>query len=148
PAASLRDLAFGTLGEVAAEGHLYRHAAPGALRQRFAPTRLGGGKVEHRSRSRIGDGASIGDRILSGLRGELVDEALDHKDVVHRPNAAPEGGPDAAPLMLPVSDPHVREGVWRLGSALDGVRIESLLERGRRPSRDDRGAGQLVAPGE
>ena len=99
--AVLGDLDLGDLRDVAAEGELHGDAAAAAGRQRRAPAGLLGGEIEHGlgARRLAEQRAAELDRILLGGRGELVDEALDHEDIVGGADAAPEAGAEARGLV-------------------------------------------------
>ena len=127
--------------------------------RRRGPARCGSGcpqpafsaaSVEHGlgARRLVEQRAPIGDRILLRRRRQLVDEALGHEDIVRRPDAAPEGGRNARRLHPHILDVHVREGVDQIDRALGRVGVEAVLERRRQPSRDDRGAGEAMVPGD
>ena len=57
--------------------------------------------------------------------GELVDETLDHEDVVRGPDAAPECGRNSRRLLANVLDADVGQCIGRLGRAVHGIHIEA-----------------------
>src|SRR5262245_45593820 len=77
---------------------------------------------------------------------ELVDEALDRKNVVVRTDAAPEAGIHTRRLLAVELHTHVRNVVWNVPRRIDTVWVDTLLEEGRQETRDDGGAGDLVFP--
>jgi len=77
----------------------------------------------------------ISDRILLRRRRQFVHEAFCHKDIVRRPDAAPEGRRNARRLHPHIFDVQVREGISQIDRALG---VETIVEPLRKPSRDDR----------
>jgi len=81
-------------------------------------------------------------------RGQFVNEAFGHKDIVRRADAAPEGRRNARRFHPQILDMHVREGIDQIDRALGGVGIQTIFEHRRGPPRDDRRARKTVVPGE
>ena len=79
---------------------------------------------------------------------QFVHETFGDKDIVRRPDAAPEGGRNAGRLHPQILDVHVRERVNEINRAFCGVGVETILERRREPSRKDRGARETIMPGD
>ena len=148
--AVLRHFDFGDLRHVGREDELERDAAADPLRQRLSPAGLFRGKLEDGlgAGRLVEESQPIGDRILLRRRRQFVHEAFGHEDIVRRPDAAPEGGRNARRLHPHILDVHVREGIDQIDRALGGVGIETIVERRREPSRDDRGAGEAIVPGD
>ena len=120
------------------------------FRQRLSPAGLFRGKLE----DGLGAGRlveqrqPIGDRILLCRRRQFVHETFGHEDIVRRPDAAPERRRNARRLHPQILDVHVREGIDQIDRAFGGVGIETIVERRRKPSRDDRGAREAMVPGD
>src|SRR5450755_1814072 len=95
--AILRYFNFGNLRHVGPEDELKGDAAAGPLRQRLSPASLFGGKLEDSlaAGGLVEEGQPVRDRILLCRRREFVHEAFGHKDIVRRPDAAPEAGRNA-----------------------------------------------------
>src|SRR6185437_9100422 len=86
------------------------------------------------------------DRILLGSGRQLVDEALGDKDIVRWTDAAPERGRNARWLHAYIFDVEVRQSVGQIDRAFRRVRIETIPEAGRQPTRDHRRPGEAVFP--
>jgi hypothetical protein len=125
-------------------------AAADAWRQILSPAGLLGRESEHRPGARIlfEKGQAVSDRILPGRRRQFVHEAFGDEDVVRWPDAAPERSRNAGRLHLHIFHPEIREGIDQVDRALDSVRIEPVLETWRKISRDHRGAGEAMVPGD
>ena len=67
---------------------------------------------------------------------------------MRRPDAAPERGRNARRLHPHILDVKVRQVIDQIDRALGGVGIETVVECRREPSRDHRGAGEAIAPGD
>src|SRR5439155_373266 len=76
------------------------------------------------ARGPVEQGATVLERVSLGRRRQLVDEALDHKDAMRRPDAAPERSGHAWRLLADVIHPDVGKRIWRLRGALHGVHVE------------------------
>jgi hypothetical protein len=113
----------------------------------LSPASLFRGKLEDSfgSERLVEESPPIGDRILLRRGRQLVDEAFDHKDIVRRPDAAPEGGWNAGGLDPQILDAQVREVIGEIDCAVGAVGVETIVERWREPSRKDRGACEAVA---
>jgi hypothetical protein len=82
------------------------------------------GRIKHRQR--LLDAIGDAQRVLLRDRGELIDETLDHEDVVRGPDAAPECGRDSRRLLADVFDADVGQCVGRLGRTVHGIHIEAF----------------------
>ena len=77
------------------------------------------------ARGDLSSRVAIFERVLLRGRSELVDETLDHEDVVCGPDAAPERSGNSRRLLADILDPHVGKRVGRLGRAVHGIDIEA-----------------------
>src|SRR5215472_7955969 len=100
--AVLPHLNFGNTGHVSREDELQGNAATGSFRQGLAPAGLFSGQIEDglRARRLVEQCPPIGDWVLLCGRRQFVDEAFGHKDIVRRPDTAPERCRDARRLYL------------------------------------------------
>ena len=146
----LRHFDFGNLRHIGREDELEGDAAADPFRQRLSPAGLFRGKLEDGfgAGRLVEEGQPIGDRILLRRRRQFVHEAFGHEDIVRRPDAAPEGGRNARRFHPHILDVHVREGIDQIDRAFGGVGVETIVERRREPSRDDRGAREAMVPGD
>ena len=80
-------------------------------------------------------GAAKGDRILSRLVRELIDEALDGEHVVVRADTAPEPGDDPRWLFLIELDAKIGNVVGDVLGRIDAIGINALLEEGGQKAR-------------
>src|SRR5262245_28070071 len=103
------------------------NAPTAAGRQRPPPAGLLRGELEDRFGAwrLFEQGPAVLERVLLRDRGELVDEALDHEDVVRGPYAAPECGRNSRRLLADVLDADVGECIGWLGRAVHGIHIEA-----------------------
>ena len=62
-----------------------------------------------------------------------------------RSDTAPEGCRNAGRLHPQILDVHIRERINQVNRALGGVRVETVVEQRRRPSRDDGRAREAMA---
>ena len=122
--AILRDFDLGDLRHIGPEDVLDRHATADPFRQRLSPAGLFRGKLEDSfgARRLVEERPPIGDRILLRRGRQLVDEAFGHKDIVRRPDAAPEGGRNAGGLDPQILDAQVREGIGQIDRAVGACR--------------------------
>ncbi len=127
-----------------------RDAAADPVRQGLSPAGLFRGKLEDGfgARRLVKQGPPIGDRILLRCRRQFVHEAFGHEHIVRRPDAAPERGRNAGRFDPQILDVHVRKGIGQIDRAIGGVGVEAVVERRREPSREDRGAGEAMVPGD
>jgi len=127
------------LGQIAAHGILHRDAATHSGRERSAPSRLLGGEIEYTKHAWrfVEQGPAVFDRVLLGCRGQLVDEALDDKDIVRGSNAAPIARREAWRLVSNVLQEEVWQVIKRLG-ALNSVAVKPILEGWWYPPGKDR----------
>jgi hypothetical protein len=79
--------------------------------------------------------------LLPSRRTLILNEAFGHEDIVRRPDAPPEGSRNARRFHPQILDVHVREDIGQIDRALGGVGVETIVERRREPSRNDRRPG-------
>ena len=130
--AVLADRHVDPLRHVGAEGELHRDAAAGAgaagrRLHRRAPAGLGRGELQHClvARCLVEQVEPVLHRVLAGLDGQLVDEALDDEDVVRGAHAAPERGGQRR-LVAHVVHVDVRHRVRNVLGAFDRVAVEPV----------------------
>src|ERR1700730_9824681 len=104
---------FGTSRHVSRESELDGDATADPSRQELSPAGLFRGKIEDGFGAGrfVKESSPIGDRILLRRRGQFVNEAFGHKDIVRRADAAPEGRRNARRFHPQILDMHVREGI-------------------------------------
>jgi len=83
---------------------------------------------------------------LLSRRREFVHEAFSHKDIVRRPDAAPEGGRNGR-FYPRVFDVHVRKIIREIDCTFGRVGVEAVFEGRRQISRNNRGAREAMIPG-
>ena len=115
-----RDGNLGDLRHVGAEHILHGDAAARALPAKPVPSRISRAARSSTACARgnlLDKRAPVGDRVLLSRGGKLVDEALDHEDIVRGADTPPEGGRDAGRLMPHIIDAACSEsrrgGHWR-----------------------------------
>ena len=134
--------------EEAAERVHDRYAAPLPLRQRIAPAGGLRGDIEHvRARGVL---PSRSWRYLTGSTLACAASSSIKLSTTKVPRVGPTPRQNAvgtiARFLAHVVDQLVRQVVGKVGRDFHGVRIDSVLERGRREARQDRRADNPVLP--
>src|SRR5262245_61998126 len=138
--AILRHLDFADLGKITAHSKLNRDSAAHARRERIAPSSLLDSEIEHAEPARRFAEQSTAefDGVFLRCRGQLVDKALDHEDIMRRADAAPPAGREAGGLDANVVHQDVRNRIRQLfRRSVDGIFIEAVDEGRRGPARQD-----------
>ena len=95
-------------------------------------------EIEHAEHARrfAEQSAAVFDGVFLRCRGKLVDEALDHEDVVRGTDAAPPTGRETGGFVTNIiyQDVGNRIGQFFRGT-LDGIGVETVSECWRGPSR-------------
>src|SRR5579862_4176535 len=139
------------LRQVAPHGELNRYAAAAAGRQRRAPPRPVGRKIENGTHARrLEQRPPILHRVLLRRDRELVDEALDHEDAARGPNPAPPRRRHASRIVANKTNLHVgrQQLVDRVGGGLDCVAVDAVLDWQPVIELAHRGTCDSVAPAE
>ena len=148
--AVIRHLDLGNVRHIGREDVLDGDAATDPLRQLLSPARLVGSERKHGLGSQVllEQREPVGDRILPCRRRQLIHEAFGHEHIVRRADAAPERGGNTRRLHPDVLDMKIGKIVDEVDGTLGGVGIETIVEGGRCPSRDDRGSCKAIGPGD
>src|SRR5215469_13658320 len=147
--AAFVNLGFHDGGDEAAERRLRADAATGPRRQRLTPAGFLRNQSERglEPRGLIEHADAERDRIDAGFARQFVHEAFGCKDIVVRPDAAPEAGRHRGRLGTNIFDLEIRNVVGIVYCAIDRINIDTIDEYRWRPARHDRRARYPVFPG-